>query len=133
MVSNLDFAETFLEIAGVDVPDDMQGRSLVPLLKGQTPDDWRDEFYYHYYELGTHNVAAHYGIVTDQYKLVRYYKRLDENRKPQAIDQWDLMDRQADPLEMRSFYDDPKYTEIRNSLATQLDSLRRKLHVPDEE
>lgn len=50
IVSNIDFAETFLDAAGVAIPDDMQGRSLVPLLKGETPDDWRDSHYYHYYE-----------------------------------------------------------------------------------
>ena len=71
LVSNLDFAETFLEAAGVAVPAEMQGRSLVPLLRGQTPADWRKSFYYHYYEFpGPHSVARHYGVVTDRYKLV---------------------------------------------------------------
>ena len=58
----------------------MQGSSLVPILNGETPDDWRKEFYYHYYELGTHNVAAHEGIVTDRFKLAHYYRRLDADR-----------------------------------------------------
>ncbi len=130
IVSNLDFAETFLDVAGVKIPADMQGKSLAPLLRGDTLDDWRTEFYYHYYELGTHNVAAHYGIVTDRYKLVNYYKKLDENGKPAAIDQWDLMDRKLDPKEMRSYIDDPDYSPIRRKLATRLQALREKLLVP---
>lgn len=131
MVSNLDFAETFLDLAEVKIPADMQGRSLVPLLRGELVDDWRSEFYYHYYELGTHNVAAHYGIVTDRYKLVNYYKKLDEQGQPVAIDQWDLMDRQLDPLEMRSYIDDPDYGPIREKLAARLQALRENLLVPE--
>ncbi len=135
IVSNLDFAETFLDIAGADIPAEMQGQSLVPLMKGERPDDWREDFYYHYYELGTHNVAAHYGIVTDQYKLVRYYRRLDrtgERRRPQDIDQWDLMDRTQDPLEMASYYDDAKYSDVRRRLTQRLQELREELKVPEE-
>jgi arylsulfatase A-like enzyme len=133
MVSNLDFAETFLDVAGAAIPADMQGRSLLPLLRGDAVGDWRTDFYYHYYELGTHNVAAHYGVVTDRYKLVNYYRKLDENRQPVAIDQWDLMDRQVDPREMRSFIDDPGYAPIRERLGRQLQALREKLLVPAEE
>ncbi len=133
MVSNLDFAETFLDLAGVAIPPDMQGRSLVPLLNGQSVEDWRDDFYYHYYELGTHNVAAHYGVVTDRYKLVHYYQRLDENREPQTIDQWDLLDRQADPHELQSFLADPGYADIRQDLATRLAELRQEWRVPEQD
>lgn len=129
LVSNLDFAETFLDMAGVKVPSDMQGQSLVPLLKGEEVDDWRDAFYYHYYELGTHNVAAHYGVVTDRYKLVHYYAERRDGQKNE-IDMWDLMDREADPLEMKSFYDDPKYKEIKSELKNKLDQLRSDLKVP---
>lgn len=132
MVSNLDFAETFLELAGAGVPSDMQGRSLVPLMRGEDVDDWRDDFYYHYYELGTHNVAAHYGIVTDRYKLVHYYRRLDEDRQPEQIDQWDLMDLQTDPLEMQSFAEDPEYAPVRRKLASRLEEMRTELQVPAE-
>ncbi len=132
MVSNLDFAETFLEIAGVDVPSDMQGQSLMPFLKGETPDDWRDVFYYHYYELGTHNVAAHYGVVTDQHKLVRYYKRMEgKPRRPVPVEQWDLMDNQADPLEMHSYIDQPAYAEIQQGLKARLEQIRSDLKVVD--
>jgi arylsulfatase A-like enzyme len=106
------------------VPADLHGRSLVPLLKGQTPADWRKSFYYHYYEFpGPHSVHRHYGVVTDRYKLVRFYEP--------AIDSWELFDRNADPREMRSAYDDPKYAPIRKELLEELARLRKELKVPD--
>jgi len=108
MVSNIDLPETFLEIAGVDVPSDMQGRSMVPVLKGRTPGNWRKEHYYHYYEYpGSHMVKRHYGMSTQRYKLIHYYYDIDE---------WELYDRIADPLEMRNFYDDPSYSRVRKKL-----------------
>ena len=79
MVSNLDFAETFLDIAGVKIPSDMQGQSLVPVLQRNTPANWRKEHYYHYYEYpGSHMVKRHYGISTERYKLIHYYYDIDE-------------------------------------------------------
>ena len=73
LVSNIDFAETFLDAAGLPIPAEMQGRSLVPLLKGQTPRDWRSSFYYQYFEYPVpHHVRPHYGVVTDRYKLVHF-------------------------------------------------------------
>ena len=112
----------------------MQGASLVPVLQGNTPDDWRKSFYYHYYELGTHNVAAHYGVVTDRYKLVRYYRRLervDGKRVKQDIDQWDLMDRVADPNENYSYVDQPAYAAIQQQLKAELTRLRTELGVQE--
>lgn len=129
LVSNVDFAQTFLEMAGVQIPDDMQGKSLVPLLKGEDT-DWRKSFYYHYYQLGTHNVAAHYGVVTDRYKLIHYY---GERREQQdfEIDMWDLMDLKVDPLEMKSFYTDPEYTDVKAELMKELERLRTDLKVSE--
>ena len=124
MVSNLDFAETFLEIAGTDIPDDMQGRSMVPVLKGETPSDWRKEHYYHYYEYpGWHSVKRHYGISTPRYKLIHFYYDIDE---------WELFDLQNDPLEMRNVYDDPEYSEVREDLHKRLDELREQFGDSDE-
>ena len=126
MVSNIDFAPTFLEAAGVPVPAEVQGRSIMPLLKGETPKDWRKSFYYHYYEHpGPHNVARHYGVVTDRYKLVRFYE-------PQ-FDYWELFDLKTDPKELKSVYDDPKYAETRKELETELARLRTELKVPDSD
>ena len=90
IVSNLDFAETFLDAAGLPIPAEMQGRSLLPLLKGQTPADWRKSFYYHYYEYpGPHNVRRHYGVVTDRYKLVYFYEP--------DVNYWELFDLEIRP------------------------------------
>jgi arylsulfatase A-like enzyme len=115
MVSNLDLAETFLDMAGVKVPADMQGRSIVPVLKGKTPSDWRKEHYYHYYEYpGYHMVKRHYGISTERYKLIHFYYDVDE---------WELYDFKSDPLEMRNLYCDPAYSSIRKHLHKRLQSL----------
>jgi arylsulfatase A-like enzyme len=124
LVSNLDFAETFLDAAGKPVPSAMQGRSLVPLLKGRTPDDWRKTFYYHYYEHpAVHNVHRHYGVVNDRYKLVYFYE-------PDA-NYWELFDLRKDPRELRSVYDRPEYAEVRKELEMELARLRKELKVPD--
>jgi arylsulfatase A-like enzyme len=123
MVSNLDFAETFLQIAGVDLPDEMQGRSMVPVLHGNTPADWRKEHYYHYYEYpGYHSVKRHYGISTERYKLIHYYYDIDE---------WELFDLQADPLEMRNVYNDSSYLSVEIDLHKRLKILMEKYHDSD--
>jgi arylsulfatase A-like enzyme len=125
IVSNLDFAETFLDAAGLPVPGEMQGRSLVPLLKGRTPPDWRTSFYYEYYEYPVpHRVRPHYGVVTSRYKLVRF-DRPD-------LDVWELFDLEKDPRELRSVADDPAYATVTAELKRELDRLRRELKVPEE-
>lgn len=125
IVSNLDFAETFLEAAGVEVPDDMQGQSLRPILAGDTVDQWRDDFYYHYYEgpPAVHTVAEHYGVTTDRYKLIHYYK----------LDQWELFDLQNDPHEMNSVYGQADYAEVEADLQSRLQRLRDELGVTTNE
>ena len=128
LVSNLDFAETFLDIAGVPIPSDMQGRSLVPLLKGETPEDWRKSFYYHYYEFPLwHKVRPHYGVVTDRFKLVHYYKP--------DFDEWELYDREVNPEETKNFFDDPEYADTVDELREELTRLRKQYQLPptDEE
>ena len=124
MTSNLDFAETFLEAGGVPIPGGMQGRSLLPLLKGQTPADWRKSFYYHYYEYpGPHKVHRHYGVVTERYKLVHFYE-------PET-NYWELFDLKKDPHELRSLYGQVDYASIQKELEDKLARLRRELNVPD--
>ncbi len=126
LVSVVDFAETFLEAAGLPVPADMQGRSLIPLLRGQTPADWRKSFYYHYYEDGgEHAVAKHYGVITDRYKLAHFY-----DVKPPY---WELYDLQKDPQEMRSVFGQPSYAAAQKELATELTRLRQTLQVPAQD
>jgi arylsulfatase A-like enzyme len=95
---NCDFAPTFLELAGAPIPADMQGRSLLPLLKGIKPKDWRTSFYYRYYhDPGDHNTAAHYGVRTETHKLIYYWRR----------NQWECFDLIRDPQEMRNIYAEP--------------------------
>ena len=115
MVSNIDLPETFLEMAGIAVPADMQGRSVLPILKGKTPANWRKEHYYHYYEYpGSHMVKRHYGMSTERYKLIHYYYDIDE---------WELYDREADPLELRNVYNDEEYKSVRKRLHKRLQKL----------
>ncbi len=115
LVSNLDFAETFLELAGAKIPDDMQGRSMVPVLRGEPPSDWRKSFYYHYYEYPEpHRVPPHYGVRTETHKLI-YYPRTDE---------WELFDLAKDPDELRSVYGDPAYADKVRELKAELKRLR---------
>lgn len=123
IVSNLDFAETFLDLAGVEVPAEMQGRSLVPVLRGHTPSDWRKSFYYHYYEGDGHNVAEHYGVTNGRLKLIHYYK----------LDEWELFDLEADPQELRSVYNQPAYAEQQAEMKAELNRLRTELEVTTDD
>ncbi len=126
IVSNLDFASTFLQAAAVPIPEDIQGRSLVPVLQGKTPADWRKSFYYHYYEYpGPHNVRKHYGVVTDRYKLVHFYEP--------DVNEWELFDNLKDPQEMRSVYNRKDYITVQKQLETELARLRTELEVPEKD
>ncbi|MGL4942817.1 MAG: sulfatase family protein [Thermoguttaceae bacterium] len=122
IVSNLDFAETFLDFAGAKIPADMQGRSLVPLLEGETPSDWRKTFYYHYYEYpAVHSVKKHEGVYDGRYKLIHFYDDIDE---------WEFFDLENDPNELTSVYGDAKYESHRKRLAAELERLKDELKVP---
>ena len=96
MVLNVDFAETLLDLAGVNIPKDMQGKSLKPLLKGEKPSQWRHSFFYQHYGEW---VEPHYGVRTDRYKLIRFYSP-DQNV-------WELYDLKNDPEELKNVYDKP--------------------------
>jgi arylsulfatase A-like enzyme len=101
----------------------MQGQSLIPLFKGKSPEDWRQSFYFHYYEYPRwHRVRPHYGVVTDRYKLVHYYKP--------DVDEWELYDRKENPDETKNFIHDSMYAETVEKLKTELTRLRTELKVP---
>jgi arylsulfatase A-like enzyme len=118
IVLNLDFAPTFLDFAGVTPPNDMQGRSLRPLLKGSAPQNWRTSMYYHYYEYpAVHMVKRHYGVRTRRYKLIHFYY---------DIDAWELYDLEKDPNELNNVYDDPAYTDVVKQLKAELERLRKE-------
>lgn len=115
LVQNLDYAQTFLEMANVASPDAMQGRSLVPLLRGEAPADWRRSIYYHYYGYpAVHQVPRHYGIRTGRYKLIWFYQ----------FDEWELYDLQTDPDELHNLYGDPAQQKRIAGLKRDLESLR---------
>ena len=124
MVQNLDFAQTFLEVAGVTAPEDMQGESLVPLLKGEKEKWIRDGVYYHYYEFpAEHAVKRHYGIATKAYKLIHFYY---------DVDVWELYDHSKDPNETNNVYNDPEYVDIVADMKEKLTELRKKYKDSDE-
>ena len=112
MVQNIDYAPTFLELAGVAVPDDIQGVSLLPLLRGEHPAGWRRSLYYHFYEYpAEHMVKRHYGVRNDRWKLIHFYN---------DIDQWELYDLQEDPHELRNLYGLPEYAAPRREMTDEL-------------
>jgi len=128
MILNVDFAPTFLDYAGVDIPEQMQGTSFRPLLKGQVPHGWQRSMYYRYWmHLAHHNVYAHYGVRTLRYKLIYYYA--DALGQPGAIDdrrepEWELFDLEKDPYELHNVYDDPAYTDVVKELKAELRRLQ---------
>jgi arylsulfatase A-like enzyme len=118
MILNVDFAPTLLEAAGLPVPADVQGRSFLPLLRGQRPADWRTSMYYRYYHYPMHHrVQPHYGVRTRRYKLIYFNK----------IDQWELFDLRQDPHELRNLYADPAHAETVRALKAELYHLKKEL------
>ncbi len=123
LVQNLDFAPTFLDYAGIAVPEDMQGESFRNIVNGKT-DQFRDFAYYTYYEYpAEHMVKRHYGVATNQYKLMHFYYDIDE---------WELYDLEKDPDEMKNVYDDPAYADVRQMMHKKLDDTRNFYGDSDE-
>ena len=123
LVSNLDFAPTFLELAGAKPAKDMQGESLLPLFKGYTPKDWRITHYYHYYEAGGHGVPIHYGVTDGKQKLIRFP---DDN-----LNTWEFFDLQKDPMEMKNLYAEKSYRADIQSMKKELQRLRKHYKIED--
>ena len=122
MVQNIDYAPTFLELAGAEIPEDIQGISLLPLLKGETPKEWRKALYYHFYEFpAEHMVKRHYGVRNDRYKLIHFYN---------DIDVWELYDLQEDPHEMNNLYGKAGYEEVTRQMMDQLHQLQEQYDDP---
>lgn len=119
LTQNIDFAPTLLHAAGIPVPEDMHGESLLPLLMGKPVDDWRESIYYHYYEEGEHNVPRHRGVRTEEYKLIHFYDK----------EAWELYDLKKDPQELENRYNDPDYAEIVNDLKAELKRLEAYYNV----
>ena len=125
LVQNIDFAPTMLDIAGVEIPEDIQGISLLPLLKDDiSPSNWRESLYYHYYEYpAEHMVNKHYGMRTDRYKLIHFYE----------LDVWELYDLQNDIQEMNNLYGNTDYKSVVTELKKDLQALQVKYDDPIRE
>ena len=121
MVQNLDFAETILDMAGLPVPSDMQGKSMVPLLKGKQKGNVHDALYYHFYENQEHKVAKHIGVRTQRYKLIYFY----ENKE------WELYDLEKDKSEMNNVYDKPAYKKVQADMKNKLKALKEQYKDPE--
>ena len=118
IITNIDFAPTLLELAGITTTQKMQGTSFVPVLEGNTPKDWQDAMYYHYYEFPFwHHVQPHYGIRTQKYTLAHFYYN---------IDVWELYDLEKDPNQMNNIYNDPNYASTIAELKVKLKNLMVK-------
>lgn len=119
LIQNIDYAPTFMEIAGLNAPDDIQGMSLVPLFKNNAS-RWRESLYYAYYELGEHAVPRHFGIRTQRYKLM-YFPQTDE---------WNLFDLESDPNELFSVHEQPEHKQTREGLLAEFIRLRQEYETP---
>jgi len=123
LVSNLDFAPTFMELAVAKPTKDMQGESLLPIFKGNIPKDWRKTHYYHYYEAGGHGVPIHYGVTDGQQKLIRF--------PDDTLNTWEFFDLQKDPMEMKNLYADKSYRSNIQSMKKELQRLRKQYKIED--
>lgn len=120
LVQNIDYAPTFMDLAGLEVPEDMQGHSLIPMLQSDTA-EWRNAIYYHYYEYpNEHGVKKHFGVRTDRYKLIHFYE---------DIDTWELYDLEKDPHEMHNLYGEPEYETVSTDLKLRLEDLQEQYAV----
>lgn len=122
LTQNIDFAPTFLDMCGIEVPRDMQGVSFRELVEtGKKPCDWRKSLYYHYYEFpGFHSVRAHYGVKMERYKLMHFY----------VEDKWELYDLKTDPTEMHNLYGKQGMEKVTAELMAELARLQKQYEVP---
>ncbi len=123
MVQNIDYAPTLLEAAGIKVPDAVQGKSLVPLLTGQSPKDWRKSILYTYYEKGIHAVPPHRGVRNKRYKLIEFY----------TTGNWEFYDLQKDPQEMHSEYGNPAYAAVISRMKHELNALMEQYQLDPQD
>jgi len=151
LITNNDFAPTFLDLAGSSKSEYMQGQSFRSILRGRTPPNWRTAVYYRYWmHMAHHNVPAHYGIRTKCFKLMFFYglplgvvgrhTSLTLDKDPLKLDQfkptspgWELYDLQKDPRELQNVYNDPAYAEVVKGLKQELLRLKQKYRDTDEQ
>ena len=137
IVNNVDFAPTLLDIAGAEeMPDSFRGRSFLPNLQGQTPDDWPQSTYYHYWlHMAHHDVPGHYGIRMSTHKLIFFYglplgvQGADPNP---TSPYWELYDLSTDPHEMTNLYGDPAHADVVRDLKAELFRLKEEVGDTDD-
>ncbi len=130
LVQNLDYAPTYLALAGIDKPEFMEGTSLTPLFSGETPANWREYLYYHYYDYpAVHQVRRHDGVRDNRYKLIHFYG--EPNKKDKPINCNELYDLQNDPNELNNLFGNPDYSEITDRLQKRLDKFRTDLKIDE--
>ena len=135
LVANIDFAPTLIDLAGVEVPGDMQGQSLKDALYGNSPSELRDGIYYRYWQHLLHrDVAAHYGVRTKDYKLIYYYGlALGQTDYPATPPEWELFDLKKDPEEMHNVYNDPAYDGVKAALKKKITELKKQYGDTDSQ
>ena len=121
MVQNIDFAPSILVAAEASIPEEMQGRSFLPVVKGNHSGEWRNSIYYHYYDHGIHGVPRHEGVRTDRYKLIHFY----------TDNAWEFYDLETDPIEVHNLYSSEEYSETIGELKSELQRLRNQYEVPE--
>ena len=130
MIQNIDYGPTFLDAAGIAVPEEMQGKSFMGVLEGKTSDtEWqeaRSGIYYHYYMQGAHNVPRHDGVRNEDYKLIHFYSEND------GKGMYEMYDLNADPYEVNNLFDNPEYSEVRESMKKELENARSEYEVPED-
>lgn len=139
LCSNLDFAQTFLDFAGVKAPETkaMQGSSLFTILTGKKTKNWRQAVYYRYWmHLASHHIPGHYGIRNNQYKLAFFHGlpldgNAGESKFPATTPGWELYDLKADPYETKNVYNDPGYASIVRRLKSDLLTLKKQYNDQD--
>jgi len=121
LVQNIDFAPSFIDMAGVEIPGEMQGESVLELVNGEKSSDWRKSLYYHYYDHGKHNVPRHEGVRGERYKLIHYY----------TDDVWEFYDLNQDADEINNLYGIARYKKEIRQLKKELYRLRKQYEVPE--
>lgn len=132
LVQNIDFAPTYLDLAGVEKPDEMPGLSLKPVLEkgGKTPKGWRKDLYYHYFDYpAEHRVRRHDGVFDGRFKLIHFYGPGSFGMP--AIDEYEFYDLRKDPEELHNVFGMPRYRKRTKRLESRLDAYRKELEVPE--
>ncbi len=151
MVNNIDYAATLIELAGGEAPEYMDGKSFASVFEGQEPEGWKTAVYYRYWmHMIHHDIPAHMGVRTKDYKLILFYGRhYDLSREGENSMMWlkrgesniiaptpvsfELYDLSRDPREMNNVADDPAYAVVLEEMKQLLKEKRKEAGDTDED